>query len=76
MIERAFWRQRLHRVWNHAPIAWLAGFRRVGKTTLTRSLPAEDCLFLNCDSPRAAQTVADPEFFSRFCFARVVGCSM
>jgi predicted AAA+ superfamily ATPase len=63
MIDREFWRKRLERVWDHAPIAWLAGVRRVGKTTLARTLPADDCLFLNCDSPRVAQSVADPEFF-------------
>ncbi|MBM3838370.1 MAG: hypothetical protein FJ398_10465 [Verrucomicrobia bacterium] len=45
------------------PHAWLAGVRRVGKTTLTRSLPEAECFYLNCDSPRVAQSVADPEFF-------------
>jgi len=44
VIDRDFWRQRLQRVWDHAPIAWLAGVRRVGKTTLARSLPAAECL--------------------------------
>jgi predicted AAA+ superfamily ATPase len=63
MVIRGFWLKRLEQVWERAPIAWLAGVRRVGKTTLARSLPEQECLFLNCDSPRAAQSVVDPEFF-------------
>jgi predicted AAA+ superfamily ATPase len=54
---------RLREVWEYVPIVWLAGVRRVGKTTLVRSLPTDECLYVNCDSPRAAQAVADPEFF-------------
>jgi hypothetical protein len=63
MVVREFWINRLRQVWERAPIAWLAGVRRVGKTTLARSLPEAECFYVNCDSPRAAQTVADPEFF-------------
>jgi len=63
MVVRGFWIRRLRQVWERVPIAWLAGVRRVGKTTLVRSLPEEQCLYVNCDSPRAAQSVADPEFF-------------
>ncbi|MFM7099587.1 MAG: ATP-binding protein [Verrucomicrobiota bacterium] len=63
MITREFWLNRIHRAWGQAPIVWLAGVRRVGKTTLARLLPADETLYLNCDSPRAALEVADPEFF-------------
>jgi predicted AAA+ superfamily ATPase len=63
MIVRGFWITRLRQVWERVPIVWLAGVRRVGKTTLVRSLPEAECLYVNCDSPRAAQSVADPEFF-------------
>jgi hypothetical protein len=63
MVFREFWLNRLRQVWDRVPIAWLAGVRRVGKTTLVRSLPEADCLYVNCDSPRAAQSLADPEFF-------------
>ncbi|MBI5481029.1 MAG: hypothetical protein HY906_19380 [Deltaproteobacteria bacterium] len=38
MADRPFWRQRLEQAWREAPIAWLAGVRRSGKTTLARSL--------------------------------------
>ena len=63
MFYREFWITRLRQVWERVPIAWLAGVRRVGKTTLVRSLPEAECLYVNCDSPRTAQAVADPEFF-------------
>ncbi len=63
MVLRDFWLGRLRQAWERAPIVWLAGVRRVGKTTLVRLLPEQGCLYLNCDSPRTAQSVADPEFF-------------
>ena len=63
MVTREFWLAKLKHVWERVPIAWLAGVRRVGKTTLVRSLPEADCRYVNCDSPRAAEAVADPEFF-------------
>src|SRR5437870_3759499 len=63
MVFRKYWIRRLRRVWERVAIAWLAGVRRVGKTTLVQSLPEAECLYLNCDSPRAEQSVADPEFF-------------
>lgn len=63
MIIREFWLGRIRRAWKQAPIVWLAGVRRVGKTTLARMLAGADVYYLNCDSPRAAQAVADPEFF-------------
>lgn len=60
-------RHRSERVWERVPIAWLAGVRRVGKTTLARSFPPQNCRYLNCDSPRVLESLADLEFFfSRF----------
>jgi len=63
MVTREFWLNRIHRAWERAPIVWLAGVRRIGKTTLVRMLPAAETHCLNCDAPRSAQAVADPEFF-------------
>jgi hypothetical protein len=62
-VSRHVWLTRLQGAWQRRSIVWLAGVRRVGKTTLVRSLPERECLYLDCDSPRAAQTLADPEFF-------------
>jgi predicted AAA+ superfamily ATPase len=63
MIDRPLWIQRLHAAWKQAPIVWLTGVRRAGKTVLARSLP--DAEFLNCDLPRAAEQLRDPEGFFR-----------
>ena len=65
MIARPFWRHRLEQAWREAPIAWLAGVRRAGKTTLARSLGADRTLYLDCDLPAVADMVADPELFFR-----------
>jgi len=61
MIERSFWAQRLHRAWKDTSILWLSGVRRVGKTTLARSLA--DACYLNCDLPSVAGRLRDPEAF-------------
>ncbi|MCP3995587.1 MAG: ATP-binding protein, partial [bacterium] len=61
MIQRPFWVDRLHRSWERAPVVWLSGVRRVGKTTLAQGLP--DALLLNCDLPSTAQRLQDPERF-------------
>jgi len=41
MIKRPFWEDRLEQAWREAPIVWLAGVRRSGKTTLAQSLGAK-----------------------------------
>ncbi len=59
MIERPFWRERIEQSWRKAPIVWLSGVRRAGKTTLARSLMG--ARFMNCDLPSTAQRLLDPE---------------
>ena len=56
--------------WKHAPIAWLTGPRRVGKTVLAQSIPEAE--FLNCDLPSVADRLRDPEDFYRSVKKRVV----
>ena len=63
MIDRPFWTARLHAAWNQAPVAWLCGPRRVGKTILAKALP--DAEYLNCDLPGVAERLRDPESFYR-----------
>lgn len=63
MLTRRFWEQRLHTAWEQAPIAWLCGVRRSGKTTLAEALT--DTLYLNCDLPSVEDRVRDPELFYR-----------
>lgn len=47
MIDRPFWRQRIEDAWREAPIAWLSGVRRCGKTTLAESLGADRILYIS-----------------------------
>ncbi len=59
MISRPFWLGRIEECWRKAPIVWLSGVRRSGKTTLCRELG--DTEFLNCDLPSSQRLLADPE---------------
>jgi hypothetical protein len=61
MKERPFWSARIQWAWSRRPIAWLAGVRRVGKTTLARLV--EPDAYLNCDLPSAVRRLDDPELF-------------
>ncbi len=63
MIERPFWNVRLASGWEQAPIVWLTGPRRSGKTVLARGLGGAE--FLNCDLPSVAERLRDPEGFYR-----------
>lgn len=72
MIERPFWLQRLEAAWREAPIVWLSGVRRCGKTTLAASLGAERTLTVDCDLPIAEEMVRDPALFFRSCEKPIV----
>ncbi len=72
IVERPFWVERIEEAWKEAPVVWLAGVRRVGKTTLVQSLGADRILYINCDLPVAADMVADPELFYRDCDRPIV----
>lgn len=72
MIERPFWKKRLDDAWSEAPIVWLAGVRRSGKTTLAQSLGSDRILYMNCDLPVVGDMVANPELFYRNCTQPVV----
>lgn len=63
MIERPYWMGRLEQAWRLAPVAWLTGVRRVGKTVLARAIPGAE--FLNCDLPSSAERLSNPERFFR-----------
>jgi predicted AAA+ superfamily ATPase len=72
MIERSYWDHRLEQAWSEAPIVWLAGVRRAGKTTLARSLGDERSLYVNCDLPVVEDMLRDPTLFFRNCSRPVV----
>lgn len=72
MIDRPFWRQRIEAAWQQAPIAWLCGVRRSGKTTLARQLGEDRIQYVNCDLPVVEDMVRDPQLFYRDCAKPVV----
>lgn len=72
MINRPFWQDRLDQAWGEAPIVWLAGVRRSGKTTVAQSLGAERSLYVNCDLPATEDMLRDPVLFFRNCDRPVV----
>jgi predicted AAA+ superfamily ATPase len=72
MIERPFWQQRIQDAWRAAPIAWLCGVRRSGKTTLAESFGADRVLYVNCDLPVVEDMVRDPQMFFRSCTKPIV----
>lgn len=72
MISRPFWLERIHNAWGEAPIAWLSGVRRSGKTTLAQQLGEERTLFVNCDLPAVEDMVRDPALFYRNCQKPVI----
>jgi len=72
MIERPYWLRRIEESWQEAPIVWLAGVRRVGKSTLALSLGPERVKYINCDLPVVEDMVRDPEFFYKNCEEPIV----
>lgn len=72
MFPRPFWQQRIEQAWREAPIAWLCGVRRSGKTTLAEGLGADRVLYVNCDLPTVEDMVRDPQVFFRSCRKPVV----
>lgn len=73
MIERPHWKRRIEDAWKEAPIAWLSGVRRSGKTTLAKSLRnPKEILYINCDLPITEDRVRDPELFFQSCEKPVV----
>lgn len=46
---------------------WLAGVRRAGKSTLARSLPSAQVMFIECDLPEAEDATRNPALFYKGC---------
>ncbi|MCG3205604.1 MAG: hypothetical protein KCHDKBKB_02326 [Elusimicrobia bacterium] len=63
MIERTFWLSRIQTAWKKAPLVWLSGVRRTGKTTLAQSLGKDRTEIINCDNPSVEDMVKDPFLF-------------
>ncbi len=61
MQSRPFWIEKVERAWTERSVLWLHRVRRVGKTTLCRSLP--DVEYFDCELPRQRRPMSDPEAF-------------
>jgi len=72
MVKRGFWQKRITAAWEERPIIWLTGVRRVGKTTLARSLP--DVRYYDCELPKVRRLIEGDveEFLGRESSGRLV----
>ena len=72
MVKRTYWVRRIEDAWKAAPIVWLCGVRRSGKTTLAKSLGEHRLVYINCDLPSVEDRIKDPEIFYRSCDKPIV----
>lgn len=63
MVERAFWKEAIEDAWRRRSVVWLRGVRRVGKTTLARSL--DRVRYFDCELPGVRRRIESPESFLR-----------
>ena len=63
MIPRPLWTNRIEQCWSERPIIWLTAPRRVGKTTLAKSIP--EVIYIDCELPSQRRDVEDTESFLR-----------
>jgi hypothetical protein len=61
MKQREFWVRKIEHAWGVRTVLWLSGVRRVGKTTLCRSLEAIE--YFDCELPRVRAQMEDLEGF-------------
>lgn len=63
MTQRRFWIQAIEQAWARKPVVWLRGVRRVGKTTLARSL--DRIRYFDCELPGTRRRLESVESFLR-----------
>lgn len=62
MLVREYWINRIQKAWSKKNVIWLAGIRRVGKTSLVKSL--EQIEYFDCELPSARKIIeSDIEYF-------------
>ncbi len=61
IISRPFWEECINKAWEMRTIVWLMGVRRVGKTSLCKSL--SDSEYFDCELPSIRVQMRDPEAF-------------
>lgn len=62
--NRPYWIKRIRQALKRRPILWLAGVRRVGKTTLCRMIPK--AIYLDCELPSVRRQVEQEGFWGGF----------
>jgi hypothetical protein len=63
MRPRPFWTQAIEEAWSRKGVVWLRGVRRVGKTTLARSL--DRIRYFDCELPGVRRRLENSESFLR-----------
>lgn len=63
VIRRQYWLSKIEQSWKKCSIVWLAGVRRVGKTTLAQMLSPQSAQYFNCDLPSVQRELDDTENF-------------
>ncbi len=61
LIKRTFWEKLIEAAWQERNVIWLMGVRRVGKTSLCRSLPNIE--YFDCELPTVRELCNNPEDF-------------
>lgn len=61
IIHRPYWQNLIEKAWEEKNVIWLMGVRRVGKTSLCKSLPNVE--YFDCEFPRIREHFVDPEGF-------------
>lgn len=61
--HRSYWIGLIERAWKRRSVVWLSGLRRVGKSTICRSLKGAE--YYDCELPSVRRQLADPETFLR-----------
>lgn len=63
MITRRYWEEAIAQAFSARSIVWLAGVRRVGKTTLAKQL--REARYYDCELARVRRALEEPELFWR-----------
>lgn len=61
LIKRPYWQKLIEDAWQQKSIIWLMGVRRVGKTSLCKSI--DNIEYFDCELPSDRQLLIDPESF-------------
>lgn len=64
MVERSFWLKKIREALKKRSIVWLAGVRRVGKTSLCKMIPG--AIYYDCELPSVRKEIEREGFWENF----------